>query len=119
MIQHEREEKVIETAILVIVCAIRALSESEYARGREEANGIIRRDGGRLLAQDSTVRHIIDAILRPTLRSHAALVEAETVERCIETIKSYRIFDWSSEQAIYEQLEEIIAAIRSLAGSKK
>ena len=39
----------------------------------------------------------------------------ETVrEECVETIKSYRIYDWSDEQAIYNQLEEIIERIQSL-----
>jgi hypothetical protein len=37
------------------------------------------------------------------------------LDKSIETIKEYRIYDWSDEQAIYNQLEEICERISSLA----
>jgi hypothetical protein len=43
------------------------------------------------------------------------LIEQERqaeMERCVELIRSYRIYDWSGEQEIYNQLEEIIDRIQ-------
>ena len=64
-------------------------------------------------------RHNASVSLSGIITTHAAIVEAETVEKCVEKIKSYHFYDWSSEQAIYEQLEEIIVAIRALQGKNE
>ena len=34
-------------------------------------------------------------------------------ERAVEIIKDFKFYDWSGEQEIYEQMEEIITAINT------